>query len=214
MEVDFGSASEMEVAFVKAHQQRFGFAPDTSDLIIDVLVVEAIGQTGEDVSLDDPSDTSLDETAVPVCIAGDWQEVPLVDRTRLAIGQSVEGPAILTEPTGTNVVEPGWRATCAKGGNLILERTVTLERAEAIGTQVDPVMLEVFNNLFMSIAEQMRATLSNTASSVHIQERLDFSFSIFAQNGDLVPNAPHVPVHFVSLSSRLPPFFPDTARKH
>ncbi|MEE2946047.1 MAG: hydantoinase B/oxoprolinase family protein [Pseudomonadota bacterium] len=200
MEVEFGSATEMEAAFVKAHQQRFGFAPDTSDLILDVLVVEAIGQTGEDVSLADPRNTSVNKTPVPVCFGGEWQDVPLVDRASLALGQSVEGPAILTEPTGTNVVEPGWRATCAKGGNLILERTVPLQRAEAIGTQVDPVMLEVFNNLFMSIAEQMGATLANTAYSVNIKERLDFSCAIFDQNGDLVANAPHVPVHLGSMS--------------
>lgn len=200
IEVDFGSAVEMEAAFVTAHLQRFGFTPNTGDLIIDVLVVEAIGQTGEGVSLDDPRDTSIDETPVSVCFGGEWQGVPLVDRASLAIGQAVEGPAILTEPTGTNVVEPGWRATCAKGGNLILERTVPLERAEAIGTQVDPVMLEVFNNLFMSIAEQMGATLANTAYSVNIKERLDFSCAIFDQNGDLVANAPHVPVHLGSMS--------------
>lgn len=200
LEVAFGSAPDMEAAFVNAHRQRFGFAPDTSDLIIDVLVVEAVGQTGEQVSLPDTQGAGSDETRVSVCFDGTWQDVSLVDRTTLVRGQTVEGPAVLTEPTGTNVIEPGWRATCAKGGNLILERTASIARAEAIGTSVDPVMLEVFNNLFMSIAEQMGATLANTAYSVNIKERYDFSCAIFDQNGDLVANAPHVPVHLGSMS--------------
>lgn len=200
LEVPFGSAPDMEAAFVDAHQQRFGFAPDTSDLIIDVLVVEAVGQTGEQVSLPDTQGTEPDKTTVSVCFDGTWKDVSLVDRTTLARGQTVEGPAILTEPTGTNVIESGWRATCAEGGNLILERTTKVARAEAIGTSVDPVMLEVFNNLFMSIAEQMGATLANTAYSVNIKERYDFSCAIFDQNGDLVANAPHVPVHLGSMS--------------
>ncbi|MEO0372966.1 MAG: hydantoinase/oxoprolinase family protein, partial [Pseudomonadota bacterium] len=200
LEVEFGTALDMQAAFVDAHKQRFGFAPDTSDLIIDVLVAEAIGQTGEDVSLAEPAATELQSIPVSVCFEGNWQDVPLVDRASLAPGQSIDGPAILTEPTGTNIIEPDWRATSAEGGNLILERTRPLKRAEAIGTQVDPVMLEVFNNLFMSIAEQMGATLANTAYSVNIKERLDFSCALFDQNGDLVANAPHVPVHLGSMS--------------
>ncbi|MEM0977206.1 MAG: hydantoinase B/oxoprolinase family protein [Pseudomonadota bacterium] len=213
LEVAFGSALDMQAAFVEAHKQRFGFAPDTSDLIIDVLVVEAIGQTGEEVSLPDPNDTSLSKSAVSVCFNGDWQDVPLVDRTTLAVGQTIEGPAILTEPTGTNVVEPGWRATCATGGNLLLERAVPIERTEAIGTSVDPVMLEVFNNLFMSIAEQMGMTLANTAYSVNIKERLDFSCAIFDQHGDLVANAPHVPVHLGSMSESVRTVLAENAGK-
>ncbi len=200
LEVDFGAASDMEAAFTRAHEQRFGFVPDTSDLIIDVLVVEAIGGTGEAVSLPNPREGDAKAVNISVCFEGEWQDATLVDRMTLALGASVDGPAILTEPTGTNVIEPGWRATVAAGGNLILERTVPIERAEAIGTSVDPVMLEVFNNLFMSIAEQMGATLANTAYSVNIKERLDFSCAIFDQNGDLVANAPHVPVHLGSMS--------------
>ncbi len=213
LEVVFASPEAMEAAFVEAHQQRFGFAPDTSDLIIDVLVSEAIGQTGEQVSLPDQTDVAIDQTPVSVCFDGAWQEVPLVNRDGLALGQSIDGPVILTEPTGTNVVEPGWRATCAKGGNLILERAVQIERAEAIGTSVDPVMLEVFNNLFMSIAEQMGATLANTAYSVNIKERLDFSCAIFDQHGDLVANAPHVPVHLGSMSESVRTVLKENAGK-
>ena len=200
LEVPFGTPDEMRDAFVAAHKQRFGFTPDTADLIIDVLMAEAIGHTGENVTLPEPGAKDMAKQPVRVCFEGQWQEVPLVDRATLAVGQSIDGPAILTEPTGTNVVEPGWRATAAKGGNLILERTVPIKRGEAIGTSVDPVMLEVFNNLFMSIAEQMGATLANTAYSVNIKERLDFSCAIFDQHGDLVANAPHVPVHLGSMS--------------
>lgn len=200
LSVPFGKSHEMTEAFTTAHKQRFGFAPDTSDLLLDVLVAEAVGETGEGVSLPDPVTQVRQDTPVRCVSNGVWEDVSLVDRTTLAVGQSVDGPAILTEPTGTNMIEADWRATVAKGGNLILERSTSLKRAEAIGTQVDPVMLEVFNNLYMSIAEQMGATLANTAYSVNIKERLDFSCAIFDEAGDLVANAPHVPVHLGSMS--------------
>ncbi|MBY4892435.1 hydantoinase B/oxoprolinase family protein [Rhodobacteraceae bacterium N5(2021)] len=200
LSVPFGASAQMTEAFATAHKQRFGFAPDTSDLLLDVLVAEAVGETGEGVSLPDPGAQARQETPVRCVSGGTWQDIALVDRTTLAVGQSVDGPAILTEPTGTNMIEADWRATVAQGGNLILERTTPLKRAEAIGTHVDPVMLEVFNNLFMSIAEQMGATLANTAYSVNIKERLDFSCAIFDEHGDLVANAPHVPVHLGSMS--------------
>ncbi|CUH54216.1 hydantoinase B/oxoprolinase family protein [Shimia marina] len=200
LSVPYGDIKNMRTAFVSAHKQRFGFAPDTSDLIIDVVVAEAIGQTGEPVTLPDPVGANTTPAHVRLYTGGRWQDVPLVDRETLSLGQSVTGPAILTEPTGTNMIEEGWQATCAQGGNLVLKRVVPLARSEAIGTSVDPVMLEVFNNLFMSIAEQMGATLANTAYSVNIKERYDFSCAIFDQNGDLVANAPHVPVHLGSMS--------------
>ncbi len=200
LEVPFGDAAQMTADFVEAHKQRFGFAPDTSDLLLDVLVAEAVGQTGEGVSMPDPDGAGKAPVDVRLYTGGAFREVALVDRATLKLGAHVDGPAILTEPTGTNMIEEGWRATCVAGGNLLLERVVPLERAEAIGTAVDPVMLEVFNNLFMSIAEQMGATLQNTAYSVNIKERLDFSCAIFDQHGDLVANAPHVPVHLGSMS--------------
>ena len=121
----------------------------------------------------------------------------------MAPGQRVTGPAIIKEPTGTNVIEPDWQAEINAYGHLILTRTRPLERAEAVGTDADPVMLEVFNNLFMSIAEQMGATLANTAYSVNIKERLDFSCALFDPTGGLVANAPHVPVHLGSMSESI-----------
>ncbi|MCT8161879.1 hydantoinase B/oxoprolinase family protein [Pseudoruegeria sp. SHC-113] len=200
LEVPFSAPDAMQAAFLAAHKQRFGFLPQTDQLIIDMLVIEAAGKTGEAVTLPDPQGTGAQPAQARLYTQGAWQDVPLVDRTTMALGQSVRGPAILTEPTGTNMIEDGWEATCEAGGNLLLRRIVPLQRAEAIGTTVDPVMLEVFNNLFMSIAEQMGATLANTAYSVNIKERYDFSCAIFDQNGDLVANAPHVPVHLGSMS--------------
>ncbi|UWR21726.1 hydantoinase B/oxoprolinase family protein [Sulfitobacter sp. S190] len=198
--VAFDTPQVMQDAFMEAHRQRFGFLPRTDQLIIDMLVVEAAGKTGETVSLPDPVADGATPARATLYTGQTWREVPLVDRAGMGVGQKVSGPAIVTEPTGTNVIEEGWEATCEAGGNLMLRRTVPLSRAEAIGTQVDPVMLEVFNNLFMSIAEQMGATLANTAYSVNIKERYDFSCAIFDQNGDLVANAPHVPVHLGSMS--------------
>ena len=198
--VPFGSPREMATAFNAAHQQRFGFVPTDADLLIDVLSAEAIGNTGEKVSM--PDNIQIDATPKmgQMWSDGAWHEVPLVDRATLSKGAHVDGPAIISEPTGTNIVEAGWQAKCVDGGNLILKRVVPLPRNEAIGTQVNPVMLEVFNNLFMSIADQMGATLANTAYSVNIKERYDFSCAIFDEAGDLVANAPHVPVHLGSMS--------------
>ncbi len=198
--VPFATTAQMTDDFVAAHKQRFGFMPDTSALIIEMLVAEAVGKTGEDVTLPDTDVVPSDIISVPMFTQGADTTVPLLDRTRLKPGQRVQGPAILTEPTGTNMIEPGWTAECLPGGNLVLTRDVPLQRSEAIGTTVDPVMLEVFNNLFMSIADQMGATLANTAYSVNIKERYDFSCAIFDQHGDLVANAPHVPVHLGSMS--------------
>lgn len=200
LEVPFGTPDQMTAAFVTAHKQRFGFIPDYADLIIDLLTAEAIGSTGETVTLANMGGKPQITQTAQMFSQGQWHDVPLVDRTTMALGETVDGPAILTEPTGTNVLEHGWKAECVSGGNLVLRRVTPLPRQEAIGTLVNPVMLEVFNNLFMSIAEQMGATLANTAYSVNIKERYDFSCAIFDQNGDLVANAPHVPVHLGSMS--------------
>ncbi|MFT7311801.1 MAG: 5-oxoprolinase (ATP-hydrolyzing), partial [Paracoccaceae bacterium] len=200
LEVPFATPQIMTQAFEEAHQQRFGFIPEYAGLIIDLVTAEAIGSKGERVTLPQTqSGVRTDQTA-RMFTTGAWIDVPLVDRTTLVASNTIDGPAILTEPTGTNVLENGWQAECVQGGNLILRRTVPLVRSEAIGTTVDPVMLEVFNNLYMSIAEQMGATLANTAYSVNIKERYDFSCAIFDAQGDLVANAPHVPVHLGSMS--------------
>ena len=199
--VAFGTASEMRARFNAAHEARFGFVPEQAGLIIELLVSEAVGRTGESAALPAPvGGGGGGRRRARMYAAGAWREVPLVERISIAPGETVAGPAIIFEPTGTNIVEHGWQAECTPAGNLVLRRVAALERQEAVGTSVDPVMLEVFNNLFMSIAEQMGATLANTAYSVNIKERLDFSCAIFTPGGDLVANAPHVPVHLGSMS--------------
>lgn len=200
LEVPFGNQADMTKAFEAAHKQRFGFVPQSADLIIEILSAEAIGETGETVKLDPDTSGTTSSQTTQMWSGNARHDAPVVDRTQMRKGDVVQGPAILTEPTGTNILESGWRAECIACGCLVLTRNSPLARTEAIGTKVDPVMLEVFNNLFMSIADQMGATLANTAYSVNIKERYDFSCAIFDKNGDLVANAPHVPVHLGSMS--------------
>ncbi|MER9177432.1 hydantoinase B/oxoprolinase family protein [Mesorhizobium sp. M0955] len=199
--IAYGSPDEMRAAFREAHHSRFGYSPEGADLVVELIAVEAILATGVTAATNVINDSGAprDRETVDTFLAGEWLKVPLVDRLALSIGDKVDGPAIITEPTGTNVVEPGWQAEIVDYGNLMLRRVVPLKRAEAIGTEADPLMLEVFNNLFMSIAEQMGVTLQNTAYSVNIKERLDFSCAIFDAEGNLVANAPHVPVHLGSM---------------
>ena len=205
LEIDFGTEAELRERFDAAHKARYGFSAPGRELIFEALAVEAIGGAGE--VPDDRAeevDTSADASdRVQVTFGGQMVEVPLYDREQMSPGQTVQGPAIIKEPTGTNIVEPDWQAHINAWGHLILTRTKPLERAEAVGTKADPVMLEVFNNLFMSIAEQMGATLANTAYSVNIKERLDFSCALFDPTGGLVANAPHVPVHLGSMSESI-----------
>ncbi|MEP5155517.1 hydantoinase B/oxoprolinase family protein [Planktotalea sp.] len=200
LEVPFGTEGEMRTAFEIAHKQRFGFVPEVDDLVIEILSAEAIGATEEAMPFEEGSAAAAQIRTTQMWSNGTCSDTPVIDRTTMRLGDVIEGPAILTEPTGTNIVEQGWQAECIKDGGLVLRRVVPLARQEAIGTKVDPVMLEVFNNLFMSIADQMGATLANTAYSVNIKERYDFSCAIFDANGDLVANAPHVPVHLGSMS--------------
>ena len=200
LEVPFAAPQNMTTAFEAAHQQRFGFCPEDAVLLIDMLTAEAVGSTGETVKMPDMPRNQTPPQQAEMWSQGAYRTVPLIERGLMSKGQIVEGPAILSEPTGTNILEQGWHAECVEGGALILARAVPLKRQDAIGTQVNPVMLEVFNNLFMSIADQMGATLANTAYSVNIKERYDFSCALFDQAGDLVANAPHVPVHLGSMS--------------
>jgi len=123
----------------------------------------------------------------------------VLERAEMRPGQEVDGPAIILEPTSTTIVEPGWTAVATARGHLVVERRKVLARQSAVGTTVDPVMLEIFNNLFMSIAEQMGSTLEKTSYSVNIKERLDFSCALFDQQGQLIANAPHMPVHLGSM---------------
>jgi len=170
-------------------------------LIAEAVSVEAIGR-GE--SVDEKASSSGKQNgaaleSVKVFSGGKWHEAPLYRREDLAPGQRIDGPAIIAEANATTVVEPEWRATVTPMNHLILDRTKEKSRKAAIGTQVDPVRLEIFNNLFMSIAEQMGLRLQNTAYSVNIKERLDFSCALFDAEGNLIANAPHMPVHLGSM---------------
>ncbi|MEL6794548.1 MAG: hydantoinase B/oxoprolinase family protein, partial [Pseudomonadota bacterium] len=203
LEVPFGDENALRAGFDKAHLARFGFSAGERELVFEALAVEAVGGAAE---IADAKQAPTDAPAHPVAHVETHfggGAVPLYDRETMRPGQSVMGPAIVKEPTGTNVIEPGWRAALNEWGHLILTRAVPMERAEALGTEADPVMLEVFNNLFMNIAEQMGATLANTAYSVNIKERLDFSCALFSPDGRLVANAPHVPVHLGSMSESI-----------
>ena len=200
--VDAGPRAQMLQEFEQAHRQRFGFIARQRGLVVEAASVEAIGVTEAAIDPETPpsaENTPVKRGSAPMYGSGEWRDAALYDRSDLHPGQRVVGPAIIIEPTATIVLEPGWRGALNRRGHLLLERHVEREKTEAVGTTADPVMLEVFNNLFMSIAEQMGATLQNTAYSVNIKERLDFSCALFDAKGNLVANAPHVPVHLGSM---------------
>jgi len=198
--VPFGD--RVREAFEELHQRRFGFTSPTTPLVVETLSVEAIGHSdaGSEPVFESGASRSADALAtVETRMAGELHSTPVFDREALAIGAEILGPAIIREATGTTVIEPGWRATVDTHLNLILDRVVALPARRAIGTEADPVMLEVFNNLFMAVAEEMGFALQNTAYSVNIKERLDFSCALFSRDGDLIANAPHMPVHLGSM---------------
>ena len=203
LEVDAGTAEEMLRHFETAHRRQFGFTVPERQLVIEAVSVEGIGTTesaaDEQLPLTQSDQPPEPADRVQLYSLGDKRETPLYRRESLKPGHQIMGPAIVTEEIGTIVIEPGWKATLNQRNHLILTRHEPRPHSEAIGTRVDPVMLEVFNNLFMSIAEQMGTTLAKTAYSVNIKERLDFSCAIFDAGGQLVANAPHVPVHLGSM---------------
>ncbi|MDF2095748.1 hydantoinase B/oxoprolinase family protein [Aquibaculum arenosum] len=205
--VDFGTPEAVVAAFEAAYTQRFGFTMPEKAHVVEAVSVEAIGRTD---AADDPDLAVQENAPAPQPAArraiytnGAWHDAPVFRREDIVPGHKIDGPAIVIESTSTTVVDPGWRAALTGRNHLVLERVVPLERAVAVGTQVDPVMLEIFNNLFMSIAEQMGSTLEKTAYSVNIKERLDFSCALFTPTGDLVANAPHMPVHLGSMSESI-----------
>ncbi|WP_374375146.1 hydantoinase B/oxoprolinase family protein [Tabrizicola sp.] len=198
--VPFGDEAAMASAFAEAHQARFGFTSPERALLFEMLAVEAEGGGAGLPDLAPGSSAGQPVERLQVWAGGRWQEVPLFRRQECGMATKIAGPAVISEATATTVVEPGWEAVVDRQANLILRRVAAVARPPAAGTEVDPVLLEVFNNLFMSVADQMGATLANTAWSVNIKERLDFSCAIFDASGDLVANAPHVPVHLGSMS--------------
>jgi 5-oxoprolinase (ATP-hydrolysing) len=201
--VELAGLDAMTAAFEADHRAMYSFLMDRR-VIAEAISVEAIGLTEQpDLShLGDPAegnDTSSPET-VRVYSNGSWRDAPLRHRESMPPGATVTGPAIVVEANATTVVDNGWQATMMRSGHLLVERVVAPTQSEA-GTDVDPVLLEIFNNLFMSIAEQMGFRLEATAQSVNIRERLDFSCALFDPDGNLVANAPHIPVHLGSMGS-------------
>ncbi|MBI5163578.1 MAG: hydantoinase B/oxoprolinase family protein [Magnetospirillum sp.] len=202
LEVPAADKAALATAFADAHQARFGFAPPERPLVVEAVAVEVAGGGEPLVEPEFPAGrtTPLVPRRRARVFTGDaWCEAPVVVRDEMVPGDSLDGPAIVAEPTATTVVEPGWRAEMTPRRHLVLQRIGPRPQRFAAGTGVDPVLLEVFNALFMSIAEQMGAVLVNTAHSVNIKERMDFSCAMFDGEGGLVANAPHIPVHLGSM---------------
>jgi 5-oxoprolinase (ATP-hydrolysing) len=196
------SLQKMKTAFERAHKAQFGFIDRSKTLVVEAVSVEAVG--GGAIFREKVRKVTRTKRTAPArrtrfFSGGKWHRAVVYTRETLVPGQKVRGPAIIIEPHQTVVVEQGWQAELTAKNHLVLRRIAKLKRMRAIGTHADPVMLEVFNNLFMSIAEQMGVALQNTAYSVNIKERLDFSCAVFDGNGSLVANAPHMPVHLGSM---------------
>jgi N-methylhydantoinase A/oxoprolinase/acetone carboxylase beta subunit/N-methylhydantoinase B/oxoprolinase/acetone carboxylase alpha subunit/very-short-patch-repair endonuclease len=195
--------SELVAAFEATYKQRYGFLMPNRALVIESVNVEAIGAT-QSAAETAPQVSARKNALAPhatvrAYMAGAAQDVCVYLREAMQAGDVIDGPAIIKEPNATTIIEPEWRVTVTPLNHLVLTRAVAKQRAHAIGTTADPVLLEVFNNLFMAIAEQMGVTLANTSYSVNIKERLDFSCAIFDPEANLVANAPHMPVHLGSM---------------
>ncbi len=219
--VEWGAPQEMERAFLDLHRARYGFLMPGRPLTLEAVSAEAVGAgtraeagTGDEAGAGAGSaagrktgrETVAATLPAPreqarVFTGGRSHDAPVYVRADLPPAAVVEGPAIVCEPTSTTVVEPGWRSEALGGGELLLRRTSPPARPSADPDAVSPLLLEVFNSLFMSVAEQMGATLANTAVSVNIKERLDFSCAVFDAGGGLVANAPHLPVHLGSMGA-------------
>ncbi len=209
--IDFSNITKMRQLFEAAHRQRYGFIIPEKSLIIEAVSIEIIGKN--DLPEEPIIKRRNDNKPVPIArvqmyAAHQWQETPVYNRNELQPGDCINSPAIIIEATGTNVIEPGWQAELNEKNHLILQRSTPklspshreINQLKIKPTKPDPVMLEIFNNLCRAIAEQMGITLQNTSSSVNIKERLDFSCAIFDKCGQLVANAPHIPVHLGSMS--------------
>ncbi|MGW1119873.1 hydantoinase B/oxoprolinase family protein [Streptomyces tanashiensis] len=204
--VDLAPPDELTTRFTDLHRARYAFTLDRP-LVVEAVTVEAVGSAGPHgpdlVDAGERTGALTPVATVRMHSAGGPHDAPLHRREDLLPGDTVDGPAILAEADATTVVDTGWQATATDGGHLLLRRVVPRPARVAAGTDVDPVLLEVFNNLFMSIAEQMGVRLENTAQSVNIKERLDFSCALFDAEGNLIANAPHIPVHLGSMGESI-----------
>ncbi|MGE8368924.1 hydantoinase B/oxoprolinase family protein [Cupriavidus sp.] len=209
--VPHGDLDEIVRGFESAYRQRFAFLMQGKGLVVEAVSVEAVVPGDAPAERAHPLHPVREvprRGTVPMFTAGTdgapaWQDAALVVREDMRPGDVLAGPAIIAEKNATTVVEPGWQASLTALDHLMLERTMARPALTAAGTTVDPVLLEVFNNLFMNIAEQMGLQLQNTAYSVNIKERLDFSCALFDAAGNLIANAPHMPVHLGSMGESI-----------
>lgn len=212
--------------FDDAYRKRYAFVMTGKPLVIEAVSVEAVGVAESTESIKSTKSTNAivsssdlkarptplsPRTQVSLFTAGAWHTTNLYERADLVPGDRLEGPAILAERNGTNIVEPGWVAEIDRGSHLFMHRHIALTNRHTDSTSADPILLEIFNNLFMAIAEQMGLRLQNTAMSVNIKERLDFSCALFDASGNLIANAPHIPVHLGSMGESIRTIMSDNA---
>ncbi|AJT68776.1 5-oxoprolinase [Streptomyces lydicus] len=204
--VPLADAGTMADDFVRAHRTRYAFTMD-KPLVAEAVSVEALGEAGgargHEVRPGSREGELTPAATVRMYAGGRWQDTRLYRRTDLRPGDTLTGPAIIAEEDATTVLDPEWQAAMGERGHLRLTRVRERAGRAAVGTGADPVMLEVFNSLFMAIAEQMGVRLENTAHSVNIKERLDFSCALFDADGNLIANAPHIPVHLGSMGESI-----------
>ncbi|MCG2584680.1 hydantoinase B/oxoprolinase family protein [Massilia sp. TS11] len=202
-----GDTAAMQAQFETAYKKRFSFLMPQRGLVVEAVSVEAIGASDAPAEVTpvqaERAGKAAPDEQVRMYSGGAWHSTALYKRAGLRVGDRLPGPAIIAEDNATTVVEPGWEAEITPANHIVMRRVQPLPARRAIGTTADPVMLEIFNNLFMSIAEQMGLRLQNTAYSVNIKERLDFSCAIFDAAGQLIANAPHMPVHLGSMGESI-----------
>ena len=212
--VGVGSLADMTAAFEAEYSRRFSFLMPGKPVIVEAVSVEVTGASIDPGGTTPPKPPPLTggnrpprtpaaPLGVPMFTGGAWAEVDLYERSGLPAGHAIDGPAIITEELATTVVEPGWQAVVTGRGDLLMSRVTARPDRADVDTTADPVMLEIFNNLFMSVAEQMGVRLQSTAHSVNIKERLDFSCAVFDADGGLIANAPHMPVHLGSMGESI-----------
>jgi len=200
LSVPFAGFAELRQAFETLHLQQFGFVENNTGLIVEAVEAEAIAAIGDEgVALMSATDKTISFDDSKVFMNGETLTARTLERSAIGIDEHITGPAIIMENGSTTVIEPGWQASATENGSLLLRRVEARASIEANTQQADPILLEIFNNLFMSVAEEMGAVLAKTAHSVNVKERLDFSCAVFDEAGRLIANAPHMPVHLGSM---------------
>ncbi len=205
--VDFADLADMQQQFDQRYQQQYGITLPDKALVIATLTAEVVeAKSPETPTFSKDIVSPVEMATVPLFSANQWHSAPVFQRQQLPMGHRLAGPAMVIETTGTNIIEPGWEAMVSDRGDLILTQRssksqIAVTQPSSKSAPPDPVRLEIFNNLFQAIAEQMGFTLQNTSSSVNIKERLDFSCAIFDSQGQLVANAPHIPIHLGSMGA-------------